>query len=296
MADYPALPLFTDAYLADTRHLTPAQHGAYLLMLMCAWRAPDCMLPKDDVYLSRITGMDKRTWAANRDVLLAFWTEVTEANLQGASQTKLFQKRLKEQRKFVEDKRNKNSASGQASALKRKNTGSTNVGTNPQPETNHTISITKEEDRYNQESTSHSVPDSARGGAPPSRDVSDFQQVFDAGCELFPRLVTSNASMIHGWLRAGCDVGLDILPEIRRLHAAGKDIGAWSYFTEGVMRAKASREATPATPQIASPAGKVAEKPLQSAYSGKTRDEMLASAQRANERLQALQTGRKMPA
>lgn len=128
MAEYPALPLFTDAYLADTRHLTTAQHGAYMLMLMTAWRAPDCSLPDDDVFLARICGMDKRTWASNKIVLLAFWQRTSDA--------KLFQKRLKDERNYVEGKRNKNVAAGNASALKRKNRHSTGVTTKPQPKTN----------------------------------------------------------------------------------------------------------------------------------------------------------------
>lgn len=128
MAEYPAMPLFTDAYLADTRHLNAAQHGAYLLMLMTAWRMPDCCLPKDDEFLARICGMDKRTWKANKDVILSFWEETSEA--------KLFQKRLKDERNYVEDKRNKNVAAGKASALKRKKRHSTGVTTKPQPKPN----------------------------------------------------------------------------------------------------------------------------------------------------------------
>jgi uncharacterized protein YdaU (DUF1376 family) len=44
MADFPALPIWTDAYLADTRLLTTLQHGAYLLLLMEAWRRPNTVM------------------------------------------------------------------------------------------------------------------------------------------------------------------------------------------------------------------------------------------------------------
>jgi uncharacterized protein YdaU (DUF1376 family) len=128
MAEYPALPLFTDAFLGDTLHLTAAQIGAYMMMLMAAWRAPDCTLPNDDTFLARVCRMDKRTWQANKGVILAFWHVTDDA--------KLFQKRLKDERIYVEDKRNKNVAAGNASALKRKKRHSTGVATCEQPKTN----------------------------------------------------------------------------------------------------------------------------------------------------------------
>jgi uncharacterized protein YdaU (DUF1376 family) len=53
MADYPALPLWTDAYLADCGHLDDAEHGRYLLILMAMWRAPGQRLPNDDEWLAR---------------------------------------------------------------------------------------------------------------------------------------------------------------------------------------------------------------------------------------------------
>lgn len=53
MADYPALPLWTDAYLADTRHLSDAEHGRYLLLLMDMWRSPGCRFPNDPAWLAR---------------------------------------------------------------------------------------------------------------------------------------------------------------------------------------------------------------------------------------------------
>ena len=124
MAEFPSLPLFTDAYLADTIHLTAAQHGAYILLLMAAWRTKECALPNDDEFLARMTRMDKRTWAANKGAVLAFWSL--------GSDGKLRQGRLSDERNFVEAKRRKQSQAGQASALKRKGRESTDV----QPEAN----------------------------------------------------------------------------------------------------------------------------------------------------------------
>ncbi|QUS40677.1 DUF1376 domain-containing protein [Tardiphaga alba] len=82
MAKSPAIPLYTDAYLADTRHLTSAQHGAYLHLLMMAWRQPDCALPNNDETLSRWASMDLRTWLRNRDVVMAFWKVMPDGKWQ----------------------------------------------------------------------------------------------------------------------------------------------------------------------------------------------------------------------
>lgn len=53
MAEFPALPLWTDAYLADCGHLSDEEHGRYFLLLMAMWRAPECRLPNDDEWLAR---------------------------------------------------------------------------------------------------------------------------------------------------------------------------------------------------------------------------------------------------
>ena len=119
MSKYPSMPLFTDAYMADTRHLSAAQHGAYLLLLMTAWRMPDCRLPDDDVFLSRCAAMDLRTWRKNKDIVMAFW-EKDEAQ-------KFQQARLADERNYIDHMRRKNSAAGRASALKRLNRDSTTV-------------------------------------------------------------------------------------------------------------------------------------------------------------------------
>jgi hypothetical protein len=54
MADYPALPLFTDAYLADCHPaLTLEQHGCYLVLMMMAWRRPSNGIPDNDKEIAR---------------------------------------------------------------------------------------------------------------------------------------------------------------------------------------------------------------------------------------------------
>ena len=98
MADFPALPLWTDAYLADTRHLTTLQHGAYLLLLMEAWRRPSCTLPDDDALLARLSGLTPQEWRASRDVVLAFWDR-------DGRRHEWKQKRLIRERDYVSQKR-----------------------------------------------------------------------------------------------------------------------------------------------------------------------------------------------
>lgn len=74
---------------------------------------------------------------------------------------------------------------------------------------------------------------------------SAFQKIYDAGSAVFPNLATANTSSIHQWIAAGCDPDLDAVPEIQRHAKAGKAVKAWSYFTGGIMDAKATRETPP---------------------------------------------------
>lgn len=134
MAEFPALPLWTDALIADTTHLTPAQFGAYLRLLIVAWRAPDCALPNDDTFLGRVIG-EPRSWPRLKTVVLSFFDLGTD--------NKWRQKRLSNEYKYVTAKRAQQRTSGRASALKRKKTRSTNVAPPLQPPHPHPYPITK---------------------------------------------------------------------------------------------------------------------------------------------------------
>lgn len=75
MAEFPAMPLWTDAYLGDTTHLTTIEHGAYLLLLIAMWRTADNSLPGEDKMLARYTRLNAAQWARVKPVLMPFFRE-----------------------------------------------------------------------------------------------------------------------------------------------------------------------------------------------------------------------------
>ena len=48
MAQFPGLLLWTDAWVADTKHLSRLERGTYLDLLVLMWRTPGCRVPNDD--------------------------------------------------------------------------------------------------------------------------------------------------------------------------------------------------------------------------------------------------------
>lgn len=72
MAEFPAFPLWTDAYLADTTELTTYEHGAYLLLLIAMWRAGGS-LPDDDAKLARYTRLGPKQWINMRQSIGHFF-------------------------------------------------------------------------------------------------------------------------------------------------------------------------------------------------------------------------------
>lgn len=118
MAEFPALPLWTDAYLGDTRHLSTLEHGAYLLLLMTAWRSTDPTLPDDDKLLARYCGLGARQWATVRPILAEFYT---------IENGRWKQRRLSDERKRLSVAKENAIAAGKASALKRLGRHSTDV-------------------------------------------------------------------------------------------------------------------------------------------------------------------------
>lgn len=68
----PYMPLYAADYLGDTMHLTLEQHGAYIKLLMCMWRAGG-ELPFDHPTIARMLAITPKKWAAIRGPVMAFF-------------------------------------------------------------------------------------------------------------------------------------------------------------------------------------------------------------------------------
>ena len=178
MAEFPALPLFTDAYLGDTTHLSTFEHGAYLLLLIVSWRTPGCCLPDDDVLLARYTRMTRDKWRKVRPIIEPFFT---------IEDGFWHQARLQNELQHLQSRREQQVAAGNASALakslKRGKRGSTPVGKPLQRKPNETP-------------TPISYPDTLAKANAASGD-SDKQFWDSAKAYLGP----SKASLIGQWVR-----------------------------------------------------------------------------------------------
>ena len=119
MAKISAMPLWTDAYLADTTHLTTIQHGIFLLLLMSMWRSKGQCLPNDDVQLAKFARLRMHQWKQHKPVIMPLFTVHGEL---------LYNRRLSDEYAFVSAKIASAVRAGKASALKRLNRDATDVG------------------------------------------------------------------------------------------------------------------------------------------------------------------------
>lgn len=63
----PWMPFYVADYLQDTAHLSPTEHGAYLLLILHYWIKGN--LPEDEESIRRITRLTPRQWAHSCDLL-----------------------------------------------------------------------------------------------------------------------------------------------------------------------------------------------------------------------------------
>jgi uncharacterized protein YdaU (DUF1376 family) len=248
MADFPYLPLWTDAYLADTRHLSTLEHGAYLLLLMSAWRMGDCCLPDDDTCLARIAGLDRGKWRAIKPRIMAMWTLGEDGCW--------YQKRLNKERNHLLANSRKASAAAKTrwknNSLKTKEVDHANAEAEHVPAdcpivapipTSKPITIIVEEGR---EGYAHAR---AKTDLETPPDLADMQGLAEecaraAGTrQADPAQFGRDIALCRDWTRAGASPQL-ILGTIRDgVAAASSPIFSLRYFDQPIHTAIARQEA-----------------------------------------------------
>ncbi|NBJ13321.1 YdaU family protein [Microvirga arsenatis] len=231
MSQYPSLPLFTDAYIADTAHLTNEEHGAYLRLLMFAWRSPDCGLPDDDMKLSRMLGVTPKKWASLKAAVMAFWR---------LENGRWFQSRLSRERQFVEEKvekrRNAGKQGGRPKSLK-----------NQEPEK---ANGSQEKSKPKAPTPTPILPTEERGRVPANMQARMLAEL-PPGVD-WPIRISMKLQPIFECLEAGADFEKHVLPviheEAKNAHAAGRKLFSWENVVPQIMAA-VERDRKPAQPK-----------------------------------------------
>lgn len=132
MSKAPAMPMYWDAYLADTTHLTTEEHGAYMLLLAAMWRR-NGSVPDDDKDNARILGLTPAKW---RKTKARFAATISGFHADGDT---ILQEKLQKTWKNTQEKIAKNAENGakggRAAAIKNNDLGKANASKTLKPKT-----------------------------------------------------------------------------------------------------------------------------------------------------------------
>lgn len=155
MAALPYIQLYVADYLADTAHLTAAQHGAYLLLIFNYWQRGK-PLNNSNERLANVARMSNDEWEQNKHAVAEFF------DIQG---DEWVHHRIEVDLAAISAKSTKAQAAGRASAEKRSNVRSTSA----QQTLNHTDTDTDTDKDTEQERVPAAVP--AAAPAPPKKQA-----------------------------------------------------------------------------------------------------------------------------
>jgi uncharacterized protein YdaU (DUF1376 family) len=113
MADLNVMPLYTDAFLADTTDLSDAETGSYLLLIMAMWRAGGS-LPDDPDLLARIARVSAKGWPKRWLRLSRFFSKTYDSRWTQKKLDEIYRKAKAKRETFIENGRR----GGRATALK----------------------------------------------------------------------------------------------------------------------------------------------------------------------------------
>jgi len=196
MAEAPVFPLWTDAYLADTGHLSTIEHGAYLLLLVTMWRAGGS-LPNDDKLLARYARLTPAQWKRIKPTLWRYFQVSSDGITQG---------RLTDELNAV--RRKSKTQSNNARSKYRKNNESRSAMGEPKASQNlPSISISR--------SNTSSLRSEDAAGVPDPKEIL-FGEVLDWLAETQQKPPDQLRSLIGRWLKLCGDDAAALVELCRR--------------------------------------------------------------------------------
>jgi uncharacterized protein YdaU (DUF1376 family) len=259
MAQAPAMPLFTDALLGDTQHLSLEEFGAYLKLLIIDWRQKPKHIPDDDLRISRMLGISVRRWRTMKPT-------ICDGQLYRIVGQKFRQKRLDREWAYVQKKIETNRANAKRKpapkSLNSPKTASATARAKP-PKSLKPKAPNGTGDRtpththtHKQESTT--PPDSSTEPRAPTLEAEVGGRIMDMLTDADPNWATRSGGIHRQWLADGADPEAHIYPVIRQAIDRGQagKISTLSYFTEAVRRLVAERPVRPPDPSRDTPRAK----------------------------------------
>jgi uncharacterized protein YdaU (DUF1376 family) len=199
MSQAPSMPIFTDALLGDTTHLSMEEFGAYCMILFVTWRNNGAALPDDDVRFARMCRVTVGRWRSKiRPALEAFF------DLSGGTWR---QKRLEKEWEFVQERAANSRRNGSKGG--RPKPQKTNDTANPAGSSQDTPEETPEQPTHTH--TQSPNGDSSAVGADKRDIIAAFDQArIDAfgAMQARPWPNSLDAAVAERWLAAGADLDL----------------------------------------------------------------------------------------
>jgi uncharacterized protein YdaU (DUF1376 family) len=232
MSSAPSMPMFWDAYLADTTHLSTEEHGAYLLLLAAMWRR-NGSVPDNDRDNARILGLTPAKWRQ---------TKARLAPLLIIENGQITQKNLLKIWKITQEKISANRMNGAK-------------GGRPKTKENNAV---EKPNGFVSEKPNGTIPEpepepivvelcSARTGANEFRDRCFKAAGLDPQTAMAQPGLVSTVSLEH-LIRdpnSPCDPDLDVIPAIQTcaagLRKRGQTLNNWSYCREAALRNRDQR-------------------------------------------------------
>lgn len=222
MSKAPAMPMYWDAYLADTTHLTTEEHGAYMLLLAAMWRR-NAWVPDDDKDNARILGLTPSKW---RKIKARLMETVSGFRVEDG---KITQEKLQKTWENTQEKIGKNRANG-AKGGRPKTRKNNNIA-----KANGSVSVNPNE----------SIPDP---------DPDPEPEVYNTSNEVYVIPTDEIAEAVSAYNAAADRAGwpkVQKLTTARRssLKARLKDVGGAAGWSDALAKAEASDFLCARTPQ-----------------------------------------------